>query len=174
MLSKTLEKALLEQVSNEAYASTFYLSMASWMDVNGFQGTASFLYNQSNEDRMHMLKIFHYINHQGGHALVPAIKEPPHQFKDFINCFKQVLEHEQFVTASIHKLVDLAVKEKDHSTHHFLQWYVAEQMEEEAQVKGILDKIRIIGKDGSGMYLLDRDLGAIAPKATDAGTEAGA
>lgn len=161
MISKALENALIEQIEVESYSSSVYLSMACWMGTKGYQGTSEFLFRQSDEERMHMVKILRYLSDAGGEALVPGVKKPPHDFKTYAACFQQILEQEQQVTKSIHQLVDLAMKEKDHGTYHFLQWYVAEQIEEENQVKMILDKIKIIGNDGSGMYLLDRDLGKL-------------
>ena len=166
MNSEKIEKALQAQIALEAYASAYYLSMASWMDVSGFEGTAAFLYNQSDEERMHMLKILHFVNDNDGHAQVPKIDQPPKQFKDYHSCFQLVLEQEQKVTASIHELTNLALKEKDHAAHNFLQWYINEQMEEEKQIKGIINKLKIIGKDGSGLYLLDIELGKLAPPPT--------
>jgi len=162
MISKTIEKALQQQIALEAYSSAVYLSMASWMDAEGFEGSAAFFYKQSEEERMHMLKIFHFINDNDGHAVVPAIKAPPTSFKDFHSCFKSVLEQEQEVTASIHELVNVSLMERDHAANNFLQWYVSEQMEEEKQVKSILNKLKIIGKDGSGLYMLDKELGELA------------
>ena len=122
-----------QQISLEGYSSAFYLSMASWMDVEGFEGTAAFFYKQSDEERFHMLKILHFINDNDGHAMVPKISEPPKTFKDYHTCFKDVMAQEQAVTASIHELVNLAVKEKDHAANNFLQWYVNEKIEEEKQ-----------------------------------------
>ncbi len=165
MISKNIEKALQQQIAVEGYSSAVYLSMASWMDAEGFEGSAAFFYKQSDEERMHMLKILHFINDNDGHAIVPAIEAPPKSFKDFHTCFKNVLDQEQKVTASIHELVNTALKERDHAAHNFLQWYVSEQMEEEKQVKSILNKLKIIGKDGSGLYLLDRELGEMAANA---------
>lgn len=169
MISKNIEKALQQQIALEAYSSSYYLSMASWMDAEGFEGTAAFLYTQSDEERMHMLKIFHFINDNDGQAIVPSTEQPPKKFKDYHNCFQLILEQEQAVTASIHELVNQAIKEKDHAAHNFLQWYVSEQMEEEKQVKTILNKLKIIGKDGSGLFMLDNELGRMAGPVT--GTE---
>jgi len=171
MISKQLEKALQLQVEKESYSSAFYLSMASWMDQQGYEGTALFLYRQSDEERAHMLKIFHFINENDGHAMVPKVEEPPAKFKDYLTCFKQVLEQEQAVTRSIHELVTLAMKEKDHAANNFLQWYVSEQMEEETQIKSILNKLKIIGGDGSGLYLVDKDLSTLGMMA--GGADAG-
>jgi ferritin len=173
MISKHLEKALQEQIEKESYSSAFYLSMASWMDQEGYEGTALFLYRQSDEERMHMLKIFHFINEHDGHAMVPSVDQPPAKFKDYHTCFKLVLEQEQAVTRSIHELVTLSIKEKDHAANNFLQWYVSEQMEEEIQIKSILNKLKIIGNNGSGLYLLDNDLSTMGIVAGSNDAEAG-
>ena len=171
MINNKIETALLNQVALEAHASMSYLAMASWMDNQGYEGTAQFLYAQSEEERGHMLKIFHYINDAGGTAIVPAVKKPIGEFKDYSACFDAILSQEIEVSNAINSLVDLSVKEKDHTTNNFLQWYVSEQLEEESQFRNIIDKLKIIGKDGSGLYFLDRDLGnmattvAILPKA---------
>lgn len=162
MFSKKLEKALNEQIAKESSAGFYYLSMASWMEVNGFEGTAKFLYQQSDEERMHMLKLFHYVNEIGGHAIAPEVKKPETDFKSYHDIFQKIIAQEMEVTAAIHNLVNLANKENDHTTMNFLQWYIAEQREEEALFRSILDKLKILGKDGAGLYLLDRDLGAKA------------
>lgn len=162
MINKKVEAALLNQVALEAYASMSYLAMASWMENEGFEGTAQFLYAQSEEERGHMLKLFHYINDAGGTAIVPEIKKPKASYKSFSECFDEILKQEINVSNAIHSLVDLSIKEKDHTTNNFLQWYVSEQLEEESQFRAIIDKIKILGKDGSGLYLLDRDLANMA------------
>lgn len=164
-MNKVLEQALQQQISVESYSSSVYLAMASWMDEQGFEGTAAFLYRQSDEERMHMLKIFHFVNDQDGYAQVPAVEAPPTNYSDYNQLFNMVLEQEQKVTRSIHELVNLALQEKDHATHNFLQWYITEQMEEEKQVKTILNKLKIIGKDASGLYLLDKELATMTTEA---------
>ena len=168
MLSKTLEDALNKQVAMEASASYVYLAMASWMENEGFEGTAQFLYAQSDEERMHMMKLFHYINEVGGYALSPAVAvaAPDIKFDSYKHVFERVLEQEKKVTAAIHNLMDIATKEADHTTANFLQWYVAEQREEEAQFNTILGKLKILGNDGSGLYLMDRDLAQITAQAS--------
>lgn len=158
MLHKELEKALNNQIEMEAHASFTYLAMASWMENAGFEGTATFLYAQSDEERMHMLKLFHYINEVGGYALAPSVSKPHLQYASYHEVFTSILEQELKVSASIHQLVSLANQHNDHTTFNFLQWYVAEQREEENQFRSILDKLKIVGNDGSGLYLLDRDL----------------
>jgi ferritin len=144
------------------------------MENEGFEGTAEFLYQQSDEERMHMMKLFHYINEVGGFAMAPAVAAPELKFDSFKHVFERVLEQEKKVTAAIHNLMDIATKEADHTTANFLQWYVAEQREEEAQFNTILGKLKILGNDGSGLYLMDRDLAQLAASAAKAKPEAGA
>lgn len=162
MITKELETALNNQVAMESYASFSYLAMASWMENEGFEGTAKFLYAQSDEERMHMLKLFHYINEVGGFAIAPAVNAPAIKYESFAQVFSAILQQEEAVSASINNLVSLANQQNDHTTFNFLQWYVAEQREEEAQFRSIIDKLKILGKDGAGLYLLDRDLGNLA------------
>ena len=146
MVSNKVEKALNEQIKIEAESSQFYLAMASWAETKGLNGTALFLYQHADEERMHMLKLVKFVNERGGHAIIPAL------------IFQKLLDHEVFVTASINKVVDICLSEKDYPTHNFMQWYVAEQIEEEALARTIMDKIKMIGTDKGGLYLFDRDL----------------
>lgn len=161
MLSKKVEKALNEQIAKEAHATLYYLSMASWADAKGLEGTAKFLYRHSAEENTHMLKLFHYINETGGQAIVPAIKQVPNEYKSIEDVFNLVLESELEVTKNITNLVSLCYTEKDYATLNFLQWFVAEQHEEEVLFRRILDKIKIIGTDFKGIYTLDREIGAM-------------
>ncbi len=160
MLSKKIEKALNDQIILEHTASHYYLAMASWTEVNGLNGTSAFLYNHSNEERMHMLKLFKFVNERGGHALVPESKKVKHTFQSLQEIFETVLQHEIMVTNEINNLVDLCLNEKDYTTHNFLQWYVAEQIEEESLARNVLDKLKLIGNDKGGLYLFDRDMAA--------------
>jgi len=165
MLSKSLNKALNQQVQLEFESSNVYLAMASWAEQEGYEGIASFMYLQSDEERMHMLKIFKYINERGGNAEVPALSKVPHTYKSVIDMFSSVLKHEVHVSSEINKLVDICLKEKDYATHNMLQWYVAEQMEEERVARTLLDKLKLIGADKSGVYMFDRDLLSIRAEA---------
>lgn len=158
MLSKKVETALNKQIEIEAQSSQYYLAMASWAEVNGLAGTANFLYTHSDEERMHMLKLVKYVNERGGHALIPALTEPPAKFKNVHAIFESLLKHEIFVSNEINKLVHICLGEKDYSTHNFMQWYVAEQIEEESLARQIMDKLRLIGNDSGGMYIFDRDI----------------
>ncbi len=158
MLNPKIEKALNQQVELEAASSQVYLAMASWAEVNGYEGIASFLFMHSDEERMHMLKLLKFINERGGHGVVPALKQPSSKYKGVKELFQDVLNHEVLVSTEINKLVDICLKEKDYTTHNFLQWYVSEQIEEEALARRIIDKLKLIGSDPGGLYFFDRDI----------------
>ncbi|HTL81047.1 MAG TPA: ferritin [Bacteroidia bacterium] len=158
MLSSKIEKALNEQIALEGNSSQYYLAMASWAETQGMNGIAAFLYLHADEERMHMLKLIKFINERGGHGKVPALDAPPKTFKSVQASFQAVLDHEILVTTEINKLVDICLKEKDYTTHNFLQWYVSEQIEEEALARRVIDKLKLIGGEKGGLYLFDRDL----------------
>jgi ferritin len=162
MLSKKMCVLLNKQIETEANASSTYLAMASWLEVQGYEGSSAFLYGHSNEEREHMMKLLRYVNERGGHGLVPALKAPAADYKSLGDIFEDLLEHEIKVSKEINKLVDAALDEKDFATHNFLQWYVQEQMEEERLARTVLDKFKLIGNDKGGLYMLDRELAALA------------
>lgn len=172
MLSAHVSKALNKQIELEGFSSQYYLAMASWADTQGLNGVSAFLYHHADEERMHMLKLIKFVNERGGHGVVPALKQPPVTFKSVKAIFEEILKHEIKVTAEINHLVDSTLKEKDYTTHNFLQWYVSEQIEEEALARKIVDKLKLIGDDKGGLYFFDRDLEALAK--TVAKGEAGA
>ena len=151
--------ALNKQILMEAQSSQAYLAMGSWAEIQpGLKGVTQFFFKHSDEERMHMLKLIHYINERGGFAVVPALDQPVLTFKSLKNAFEELLKHELKVSESINDLVDIALKEKDYATHNFLQWYVMEQMEEEKLARECNDKLELIGDDKSGLYLFDRDI----------------
>ncbi|NUY80245.1 ferritin [Flavobacterium sp. MAH-1] len=158
MLSKSIETLLNQQIKIEAESSQIYLSMACWADTHGLDGIAQFMYTQSDEERTHMLKLVRYVNERGGHAQITELKAPKTMFNAFQEMFEELYKHEVFVSESINNLVHETLSEKDYATHNFLQWYVSEQIEEEAQAKTILDKVNMIGDDKGGLYLFDRDI----------------
>ncbi len=169
MLSTKVTNALNKQIELEAASSQYYLAMASWAETEGLNGIASFLFKHSDEERMHMLKLIKFVNERGGHGIVPNLKQPPHIFKSVKAVFEEILKHEIKVTSEINNLVDITLKEKDYTTHNFLQWYVSEQIEEEALARQIVDKLKLIGEDKSGLYFFDRDLDGIAGAAAKVG-----
>ncbi len=158
MLSEKMQSVLNKQIRIEAESSQIYLAMASWSELQGLEGVAQFMYAQSDEERMHMLKLFKYVNERGGHAKVSELSKPELEFGSLKKMFETLFRHELFVSKSINELVHHSLEEGDYATHNFLQWYVAEQIEEEAQARTILDKINLIGDDRGGLYLFDNDI----------------
>jgi len=172
LLTET-EKLLNDQIKLEAVSSAIYLSMASWSEIKGFEKSAAFLYEHSEEEKLHMMKIFRYVNEAGGHALYPEITGVPTDFKSLKSIFEQVLEHEILVTKSIHKLVDHCFSIKDFTTFNFLQWYVTEQREEETLARRILELFDIIGEEGIGLWTLDQEIGKLGSTHTGGGSQEG-
>ena len=169
MLHKDIEKALNDQITMEAESSQAYLAMASWAENQGLEGIAQFMYMHSDEERMHMLKLVKYVNERGGEAKVSALKEPKATYKSLKEVFKALFDHEVKVSASINELVHITLQQKDYATHNFLQWYVSEQIEEEALARTILDKINLIGDDKGGLYLFDNDIKQMSGEAPTSG-----
>lgn len=159
MLSKTIQEALNKQVAMEATSSQAYLAMASWAEIQpGLDGVTEFFYQQSAEERMHMLKLLRYINERGGFGMVPALEQPIITYQSLQRVFEEFLKHEVEVSESINQLVGMALDERDFATHNFLQWYVAEQIEEEHLARTLNDKLELVGNDKSGIYMFDRDI----------------
>lgn len=154
-----MQAALNEQIKIEGQSSQVYLAMASWAEIQpGIDNVTEFFYRHSDEERMHMLKLIHFVNERGGFAVVPPLEQPSLTYPSIHHAFKELLKHEIFVSESINNLVDIALQEKDYATHNFLQWYVAEQIEEEALARMMNDKLELIGEDKGGLYLFDRDI----------------
>jgi ferritin len=163
MISKKMEAALNEQINREMYSAYLYMSMSSAATDKGLDGFARWFMVQYHEEMFHAMKIYQYVIDQNGRALLKAIAEPAAQFSSIREMFDKTLEHEQFITKSIHDLVNLAIDERDHATHNFLGWYVDEQVEEEKNDYEILAKLDLIardGKEGPGLYMLDKEIGA--------------
>lgn len=158
MLSKKMATALNEQIARESAAEQAYLAMACWCETHKLPGVAGFFYHQSREEREHMLKLIHYVNKTGGCAVVPGAKPPKQKFDSLTETMEVALESERAVSRAINGLIDTAITIKDHSTFNFLQWYVAEQHEEEVLFADILDMIKLFGKDEKGLFFLDREI----------------
>jgi ferritin len=160
-ISAETEKLLNQQIVMEGKSSAAYLSMASWCQTKGFDTSASFLYRHSEEERMHMLKLIHYVNDAGGHALQPEITGIKHTFNSLKEVFEDVLHHELEVTRSINNLVDNCFTNKDFATFNFLQWYVMEQREEETLARRAVDLFSLIGEEGVGLWMIDQEIGKL-------------
>jgi len=158
MISKKVEKALIDQIENEEQSSRFYMAMASWCEVKGYPGAAKFLYKHSDEERLHMTKLIKYLNDKGGYAVLQKLEMPDSKYESLLQIFEKILHHEVSVTQSINILFETAFNSKDYTTGQFLQWYIEEQIEEERMFKGILDKFRLAGNETGGLFMLDKEL----------------
>jgi ferritin len=159
MISKKMQAALNEQVNREFYSAYMYLAMSAYCNTIGLPGFAHWMRMQYEEEIMHVTKMYDYILDQGGEIHLQAIEEPAQEYGSPLEVFEKTLEHEQYVTTLIHKLMDLAVEERDYATQTFLQWYVTEQVEEEANVGDILAPLRMVGNDKGGLMMIDQQLG---------------
>ena len=164
MLHKSVYQALNQQIQIEADSSAIYLAMASWCHKEGLAGCAQFFYTQSDEERMHMLKLVHYVNGMDEHAIIAGQTAPKTAYSSIQDIFRLVYEQEQKVTNSIYQVMNICNDHQDHATIHFLQWYVVEQREEETKIRDILDKIRLIGKGEQSLYYIDREIEKINKK----------
>ncbi|HDR0618566.1 non-heme ferritin [Pasteurella multocida] len=162
MLSQNVINLLNEQMNLEFYSSNLYLQMSAWCEQNGFDGTAKFLATHAAEEMQHMRKLFTYLNETGALAIIGEIAAPAHQYASLKEVLEITYQHEKLITAKINELVGKTFEEKDYSAFNFLQWYVAEQHEEEKLFSGILDKLNLLGEDGKGLFLIDKDLGNLA------------
>jgi len=158
MLSEKMAEALNKQVNNEMYSAYLYMSMSAYSAYTGLKGFANWFMVQYQEEMMHAMKIYDYINDQGGQVKLMAIEQPLTEFESPRDMFEKTLAHEKFITKSINELVDLAIAEKDHATNIFLQWYVTEQIEEEGNDNEIIAKLKLVGEDGNGLLMLDKEL----------------
>jgi ferritin len=160
MLTEKMERELNSQINKEFYSEYLYLSMASYADKIGLAGIAKWFKAQAAEEHTHGMKLYDFIYDMGGTVVIEGIEKPQSEFESVKELFDLSLKHEKFVTSSIHKLVDLAIAENDHATNSFLRWFVDEQVEEEATVNAILDKLSYMKDSGIAMIMLDRELGA--------------
>ncbi len=158
MLTDKMLDKLNEQINVEFFSSNLYLQMASWCESQGLEGCSEFLKEHATEEMEHMQRLFTYVNECGAMAKLGSIEAPPTDFSSVDDVFEETLRHEKYVTAKINELADTAFQEKDYSTFNFLQWYVAEQHEEEKLFNTILDKMRIIGTEGRGLYHFDQEI----------------
>jgi len=155
-----MQKALNTHLNEEFYSSYLYLSMAAFFEAKNLKGFANWMRLQSAEEQMHGMKFFNFILQKGGKVTLAEIGAPKIEWKSIPEVFADTLKHEQKISGLINKLVEVAMTEKDYATNTFLQWFVTEQVEEEANVEEIVQKIEMIGDNKSGLYMLDNELGA--------------
>ena len=164
MLSNDVIKRLNEQVAKEMFASNLYLSMSSWCYNNRYDGAGKFLFAHAGQESDHAKKLITYLNETDSKVELQAISKPDCDFKGLLDVFTRTYNHELEITKSINDLVGYTLEQKDYSTFNFLQWYVAEQHEEEALFRGIVDKIKLIGDTSHGPFLADQYIGTLSGK----------
>ncbi len=158
MLSKTMEKAINDQVHWELYSAYIYVSMASYFEAKGLMGFANWMHVQDQEEKFHAQRFYDYIVERGGRVVLQAIEAPPHDWDSPLAVFEEALKHEEGVTARIYALMDQALAEKDHGTASFLKWFIDEQVEEEASVADVISKLKLVESTPGGWFMLDKDL----------------
>ena len=163
MISKDMEKAINDQINKELFSAYYYLSMASYLENENFEGMASFMKAQAFEEMQHVTKFYDYVNEQGGRVVLEAIDKPKSEYDRPQHAFELAYDHEKYVTSLINKLVELAIKENDFATKAFLDWFITEQVEEEATMDNIVAKFKIVGDNGHGLLMLDEQLGQRTP-----------
>ena len=169
MLNSTIQAALNEQLNAELYSSYLYLSMSAYFESQNLGGMATWMRIQAQEELIHAMKFYAFINERGGRVLLAQVEAPETEWGSALDVFQQSYEHECKVTALIHGLVDLAISEKDHATSAFLQWFVTEQVEEESSALAIVDKLKLVGDNSGALFMLDGELGQrVAPAPTTA------
>ncbi|WP_120944182.1 MULTISPECIES: ferritin [Helicobacter] len=162
MLPSESVKLLNSQVMDEFFSANLYMSMSSWCYTHSFDGAGLFLFEHASDEYAHATKIITYLNENEVGVQLKEVKAPEHAFKNLVEVFEKAYKHEQHITHSINTLVDHMLAHKDYATFNFLQWYVAEQHEEEVLFKNILDKIKLMGESGHGLYLADQYIRTLA------------
>lgn len=162
MISEPMQKALLVQLNHEMYSAYLYLAMAAYSRHREFNGAGQWLEVQYAEEQQHATKIYDYLVEQGVHVELAEVAKPPSEFGSLVNVFEASLAHEQQMTMRLNELSDQALSEKDHATYNLLQWFVNEQVEEEATVGSIIAKLKMVKEDGYGLLMIDNELGGRA------------
>jgi ferritin len=161
MINKKMISELNSQLNNEFYSAYLYLAMSTWCARSGYKGSAVWFMVQHEEERTHALKIYNYMLDQGSKIQLQEIKQPKIDYKSLLECFENSLAHEQKMTNSFNELCDLAIKQKDHASYGFFQWFVQEQIEEESSVEDIISKLKLVG-DGNGIFMIDNQLSQLS------------
>ena len=171
MINPVVEKALNDQINAELYSAYLYLSMAAALEDMGLPGFANWTRIQNEEETFHAMKIYDFIIERGGSVKLAAIDAPPSEWKDVQTVFEEILKHEQHVTSLINQLMDTAIEQKDHATNMFLQWFVTEQVEEEANVDEVLQQLNLAKDSKGALFMLDKEMATrvFTPPAAEGG-----
>jgi len=162
MFSKVMQDAINDQINKELYSAYLYLSMSAYCESANLSGSAHWLRAQAGEEQGHAMKFFGYVHDRGGKVALQAIAQPPAEFASLLDLFEQVLEHERKVTSLINRLYETAIKENDYPSQIVLQWFISEQVEEEKNAALIVEQLKMVGTQGTPLYMMDRQLGARA------------
>lgn len=171
MISEKIQDAFNEQINAEIYSSYLYLSMAAYFDSINLNGFASWMKVQAQEELVHSMKFFDFINERGGTVVLKAIACPPTRWESPLAAFQDAFNHEQKVSSLINNLVDLSLEERDHASNAFIQWFVTEQVEEEASADGVIQQLKLAGDQGGGLFMIDKEMAArtfVYPSSTTA------
>ena len=174
MLSEKMQKALNDQINAELYSAYLYLSMSAYFESLNLGGFANWMKVQAQEETVHAMKLYAYTNERGGRVKLGAVEAPPWEWDSPLAVFEAAYQHEQKVTGLINDLVKTAKGENDHATEIFLQWFVTEQVEEEASADAVVQQIKLVGDAPGGLFMLDRELGQrvfTPPTTAEGGTE---
>lgn len=158
MLSERMEKALNGQLNAEIYSGYLYLSMNAYFKSINLDGFANWMFNQAQEEMLHAMKFYEFVNQRGGKVHLTAIEAPPTEWSSPLAVFEDTLKHEKKVTGLVNDLVDISLKERDHATQIFLQWFVTEQVEEEESVGNVLEQLKLLEDAKGGLFMMDREL----------------
>ena len=158
MLTDRMHKALNDQVQAEFESAYIYLAMAAYFDDKGLDGMANWMNVQFQEEQTHAMKFYRYILERNGRVELQALTKPPRDWPSPLAAFEAALAHERMISGRIGDLASLAIEEKDHATHNMLQWFISEQVEEEANVDAIVTQMRLVGENGHGLFMIDREL----------------
>ena len=159
MIKKEILDSLNKQINKEFFSSYLYLSMAMYFETKGLSGFSVWMKNQALEEQTHAVKLLNFVTERGGRVVLDKLEAPQNEWETPLAAFEAALKHEEFITESINKLVDISIDNRDHATNSFLQWFVNEQVEEEAIAGDIVNKLKLIGSSGNGIFMLDRELG---------------
>ena len=159
-LSKAVQDAINDQIHHEFHSAYVYLAMSAYLEAANFTGFAQWMRIQSKEEVMHAMKLFNYVNDRNGRVTLKTLEQPPVEFKSVLDVFEHALRHEQKVTSMIHSLYALATQENDYATQVALQWFIGEQVEEEATATSVVDRLKIANNDGAALLLLDNEMGS--------------
>ena len=158
MISQKLQTAINDQINKELFSEYYYLSMASYFNSIGLDGFENFFLIQVQEERFHAMKMYYFLNERGGRVILSQIDAPKTEFTSSLEVFQLAYEHEQYVTKLINELMDIAISENDHAAKSFLNWFVDEQVEEEASMESIVNKLKLIDGKGNGLLMLNKEL----------------